>query len=56
MYVKDVYKMYIYKNVYVDILCFFIVSAIEAKYIIIKGVCNIIGIGYSIMIIKGQYP
>ena len=36
---------------YVDILCFFVVSAIEAKYIIIKGVSNIIGIGYSIMII-----
>ena len=41
------------KNVYPDISCFFYSFSYRGK-VIIKGVSNIIGFGYSITIIKGE--
>ena len=41
------------ENVYKYILCFFCSFSYRGK-VIIKGVCNIIGIGYSITIIKRE--
>ena len=32
-----------------------LVSAIEAKYVIVKGVSNVIGIGYSIAIMTEEH-
>ena len=34
---------------------FLVVSAIEAKYVIVKGVSIVIGIGYSITIMRGEH-
>ena len=42
------------KNVYANISCFFCSFTYRGK-VIIKGVSNIIGIGYSITIVKGEY-
>ena len=41
------------KNVYVNILCFFCSFSCRGR-VIIKDIYNIIGIGYSIIIIKRQ--
>ena len=41
-------------NVYVNVLCFFHSFSYRDK-VIIKGISNNIGIGYSITIIKGEY-